>query len=110
MQLKSNLLRHPSPALPPAQMRELLRAAGGASAILIYAVPNSPLAQPWLAICGNVISAVAAIAVLRTVPMPWAPALAVAAAIFALMIPRALHPPGGAIALLACLLDLSRPH
>ncbi|WP_291731487.1 HPP family protein [Leisingera sp. F5] len=133
MQLKSNFLRHLSPALPPAQMRETLRAAAGAaagigvcalfalvwpeiagipmrllaplgaSAVLIYAVPNSPLAQPWSAICGNIVSAVAAVAVLQTVPMPWGPALAVAAAIFAMMIARALHPPGGAIALLAAL-------
>ncbi len=133
MQLKSNLLRHLSPALPPAQMREILRAMAGAaagigvcalfalvcpeiaglpmrllaplgaSAVLIYAVPNSPLAQPWSAICGNVVSAVAAVAVLQTVPVPWTPALAVAAAIFAMMIARALHPPGGAIALLAAL-------
>ncbi|WP_317387155.1 HPP family protein [Tritonibacter scottomollicae] len=133
MQLKSNLLRHLSPAVPPAQMREPLRAAAGAaagigvcalfalvwpeiagvpmhllaplgaSAVLIYAVPNSPLAQPWSAICGNVVSAVAAVAVLQAVPMPWGPTLAVAAAIIAMMIARALHPPGGAIALLAAL-------
>ncbi|WP_323778317.1 HPP family protein [Leisingera sp.] len=133
MQLNSNLLRHLSPALPPAHLRETLRAAAGAaagmgvcamfafawpeiagvpmrllaplgaSAVLIYAVPNSPLAQPWSAICGNVISAVAAVAVLQAVPVPWGPVLAVAAAIFAMIIARALHPPGGAIALLAAL-------
>ncbi|WP_417840195.1 HPP family protein [Tritonibacter scottomollicae] len=133
MQLKSNLLRYLSPALPPAQMWETLRAAAGAavgivgcalftlvctevagipmhllaplgaSAVLIYAVPNSPLAQPWSAIFGNTVSAVAAVAVLQIVPMPLGPALAVGAAIFAMMIARALHPPGGAIALLAAL-------
>nr|WP_264210556.1 HPP family protein [Leisingera thetidis] len=75
----------------------------GASAVLVFAVPNSPLAQPWSAVGGNVISAVAAVAVLQTVPSPWGPALAVAAAIFAMMLARALHPPGGAIALLAAL-------
>ncbi|UWQ33864.1 HPP family protein [Leisingera sp. M527] len=42
-----------------------LLAALGASAVLIYAVQNSPLAQPWSAICGNVVSAAAAVAVLQ---------------------------------------------
>ena len=128
-----NLLRNMSPALPPAQIRETLRASGGAvaglcacamfalawptiagvpiallaplgaSAVLVFAVPNSPLAQPWSAIGGNAVSAMAAVAVLQTAPLAWGPPLAVAAAITAMMFARALHPPGGAIALLAAL-------
>lgn len=75
----------------------------GATAVLVFAVPNSPLAQPWSAVVGNSVAAVAAVAVVTTVPSPWAPALAVGIAIAAMMMLRALHPPGGAVALLAAL-------
>ncbi|MEQ8431842.1 MAG: HPP family protein [Roseovarius sp.] len=76
----------------------------GASAVLIFAVPNSPLAQPFSAIAGNMVSALVAVAVLQVVPLQWAAvAVAVGAAIAAMMLVRALHPPGGAVALLAAL-------
>ena len=29
----------------------------GASAVLLFAVPSSPLAQPWSILCGNLVSA-----------------------------------------------------
>ncbi|MCB1411347.1 MAG: HPP family protein, partial [Rhodobacteraceae bacterium] len=35
----------------------ILIAPFGASAVLLFAVPNSPLAQPWSAVIGNGISA-----------------------------------------------------
>jgi CBS domain-containing membrane protein len=68
--------------------------------VLIFAAPNSPLAQPWPAVMGNVISAVVAIAVCKIVadPLLAAPA-AVGLAIFAMALCRATHPPGGAVAL-----------
>ena len=75
----------------------------GASAVLVFAVPNSPLAQPFSAVAGNMVSAFVAVAVLQAVPPPWAVAVAVGAAIAAMMLVRALHPPGGAVALLAAL-------
>lgn len=75
----------------------------GASAVLVFAVPNTPLAQPWSAVVGNVVSAAVAVAVLKAVPAPWAPPLAVGGAILAMQLARALHPPGAAIALLATL-------
>ena len=37
----------------------------GAAAVLLFAVPSSPLAQPWAVIGGNTLSAFAGIAVLR---------------------------------------------
>src|SRR3546814_17702810 len=43
----------------------LLIAPLGASAFLLFAIPNSPLAQPWSAVVGNTASALAAIAVLQ---------------------------------------------
>ncbi len=76
----------------------------GASAVLLFAVPNSPLAQPWSAVVGNTVSGIVAWAVLMLVPDPvLAPALAVGGAILAMSLLRALHPPGGAVALLSAL-------
>ncbi|MBI1172401.1 CBS domain-containing protein [bacterium] len=76
----------------------------GASAVLLFAVPNSPLAQPWSAVVGNTISGVVAWAVLLVVPdTVLAPALCVGGAILAMSLVRALHPPGGAVALLSAL-------
>lgn len=73
----------------------------GASAVLIYAVPNSPLAQPWSVIAGNTLSALVALALLTALPHgPWVAPLAVGLAIIAMMVGRALHPPGGAVAFL----------
>jgi CBS domain-containing membrane protein len=75
----------------------------GATAVLVFCVPNSPLAQPWSAIIGNVISALIALLVVSIVPAPWAAGVAVGGAIAAMMLVRALHPPGGAVALLVAL-------
>jgi CBS domain-containing membrane protein len=75
----------------------------GATAVLVFAVPNSPLAQPWSAVVGNVASALVAIAAVTLVPAPWVIGVAVGGAILAMMALRALHPPGGAVALLAAL-------
>lgn len=74
----------------------------GASAVLIFAVPASPLAQPWPVIGGNVISALVGIAIFRLVPHPaLAAGIAVGSAILVMSLLRCLHPPGGAAALTA---------
>ena len=76
----------------------------GATTVLLFAIPNSPLAQPWSALAGNTVSAIAALAVLWLVPPGiWIVPLAVGLAILAMTIVRALHPPGGAVAMLAAL-------
>lgn len=76
----------------------------GASAVLVFAVPSSPLAQPWSVIVGNTLSTLVGIACVRWVPdAAWAAALAVGAAIGLMFATRSLHPPGGAAALLAVL-------
>lgn len=75
----------------------------GATAVLVFCVPNSPLAQPWSAIVGNVTSALVALAAIQNVPAPWSAGIAVGGAITAMMFVRALHPPGGAVALLTAL-------
>lgn len=76
----------------------------GASAVLVFAVPASPLAQPWSVIGGNTVSALVGIACAVALPHgAAAAALAVAAAIALMFLLRCLHPPGGATALLAVL-------
>ncbi|WP_295987813.1 HPP family protein [uncultured Variovorax sp.] len=76
----------------------------GASAVLVFAVPASPLAQPWSVIGGNTLSAVVGIAAANWIPQPeLAAAVAVAGAIGLMFSARCLHPPGGAAALLAVL-------
>lgn len=72
----------------------------GASAVLLFAVPASPMAQPWPAIGGNVISALIGIGIAHNMPINALSAgLAVACAIGVMSLLRCLHPPGGAAAL-----------
>lgn len=80
----------------------LLIAPMGASAVLIFSFPSSPLAQPWPVIVGNSVSALVGIACAQLLPsQPATAALAVGLAILAMFMLRSLHPAGGAIALLA---------
>lgn len=82
----------------------MLIAPMGASAVLLFAVPASPLAQPWSIIGGNVISALIGVACAMLVPdQVLAASLAIGLAIAVMMLCRCLHPPGGAVALTALL-------
>lgn len=82
----------------------LLVAPMGASAVLLFAVPASPLAQPWPVIGGNTISALVGIAVARLIPDPMiAAGVAAGLAIGVMSALRCLHPPGGAAAITAVL-------
>lgn len=87
-----------SPAMP------WLVAPIGASAVLVFALPASPLAQPWPVVGGDLISVVIGLACAQLIPVPaLAAAAAVGAAIAAMSLCRCLHPPGGACALLGAL-------
>jgi CBS domain-containing membrane protein len=78
----------------------LLVAPIGASAVLVFAVPASPLAQPWPVIGGNMLSALWGLMIVQWVLAPVAAAgLAVGGAIVVMSLLRCLHPPGGAVAL-----------
>ncbi|MDD2180073.1 HPP family protein [Acidovorax sp. D2M1] len=72
----------------------------GASAVLVFGMPSSPLAQPWPVLGGSTLSAlVGAVCSALISDKALAGAVAVGLAI-ALMVPlRCLHPPGGAMAL-----------
>ena len=74
----------------------------GASAILLFVVPSSPMAQPWAIIGGNTISALIGVIIFHVVKEPLlASGLAVALSVLAMSVTRSMHPPGGAIALTA---------
>ncbi len=74
----------------------------GASAVLLFALPASPLAQPWSIVGGNIVSAIVGVACARLIDDPlMAGALAMPLAIAAMFALRCLHPPGGAIAMSA---------
>ncbi len=76
----------------------------GASAVLLFALPSSPLAQPWSVIGGNTLSALVGVICTQWLGATWlAAALAVAGAIALMLAARCLHPPGGAMALTAVL-------
>jgi CBS domain-containing membrane protein len=76
----------------------------GASAVLVFCLPASPLAQPWSVIGSSIVSALAGVACARWIPDPaLAAAAAVGAAVALMFALRCLHPPGGAMALLAVL-------
>ncbi len=82
----------------------LIAAPLGATAVLVYGVPDSPFAQPRNVIGGNFLSAAIALIVLHLFgPQPWVMALAVALSVKAMQLTRTVHPPGGAVALLGVL-------
>ena len=76
----------------------------GATAVLVFAVPGSPMAQPWAVVAGNSLSALVGLACVHLFRRPeLAAAVAVGSAIGLMMLLRCLHPPGGACALLCAL-------
>ena len=73
----------------------------GASSVLLFCLPASPMAQPWAVIGGNVVSGLMGVACVQFFgPGPLAAALATPLAIAAMFALRCLHPPGGATALM----------
>lgn len=74
----------------------------GASAVLLFALPASPMAQPWPIFGGSVASATIGVLVSRWLGHgPEAIGVAVAGAILVMSLLRCLHPPGGAVAMTA---------
>lgn len=81
-------------------------ASMGASAVLLFGVPHSPLSQPWAFVGGHLVSATVGVVAAVYVPDFFLGAgLAVGLSITAMYYLRCLHPPGGATALLAVIGD-----
>jgi CBS domain-containing membrane protein len=90
--------------LGPSASIPLLIAPMGASAVLLFALPASPLAQPWSIVGGNLVSGAVGVTCALTIVDPVvAAAIAIAGAIGAMFACRCIHPPSGAVALTAVL-------
>lgn len=75
----------------------MLIAPFGASCVLLFAVPSSPLAQPANVIGGHVVASALALMLRMVLPGEWwAIALAVGIAITVMAALRLTHPPAGA--------------
>ena len=87
-----------------AGMDEWLMASLGASALLVFALPGSPMAQPWAVIAGNTLSALIGITAAKFISEPLlAMPIAAACSIMGMFALRCLHPPAAAVALIAVL-------
>ena len=83
---------------------EWLMASLGASALLVFALPGSPMAQPWAVIAGNTLSALVGITTIHVVSQPLlAMPLAASISILGMFILRCLHPPAAAVSLIVVL-------
>ncbi|MEI9996953.1 MAG: HPP family protein [Rhizomicrobium sp.] len=75
----------------------LLIAPFGASCVLVFALPHSPLAQPRNVIGGHLVSATVGVCVCALFgAVPWSFGLAVGLAIALMELTGTLHPPAGA--------------
>jgi CBS domain-containing membrane protein len=80
----------------------LMLASMGASTCLLFAIPHSPLAQPWPVFGGHLISAVVGLACAHWISVPAiATASAVALAIAGMYYLRCIHPPSAGTAMIA---------
>lgn len=86
--------------LPSGHYHLLMLASMGASTVLLFAAPHSPMAQPWNLVIGHLVSALlgwlVGILIADTIV---AAAIAVGLAILFMHLLDALHPPGAATAL-----------
>jgi len=75
----------------------LLMAPFGATCVLLFSLPGSPLSQPVNVIGGHFISTAIGILLFQLLPLEWwSPALAVGLAITMMAVLRVTHPPAGA--------------
>lgn len=86
----------------------LIAAPMGATAVLVFGVPDSPLAQPRNVIGGNFWGALVSILSVQFFgTAPWVMALAVATTIKLMKLTRTIHPPSGAVALIGVMSGVS---
>lgn len=84
----------------------LVVAPFGASTVLLFGHPSSPLAQPRNIVLGNTVAAVVSVGCVGLLgTTPWSMGLAVGLTIAMGQQLRCLHPPAGAVALLGVLLQ-----
>lgn len=87
--------------LPDGGHPLMLFASMAAVAVLIYAAPHSPMAQPWPLLVGNLLSGTIGWMCSVSISNPiLAAACAVGLAILVMHLTHSLHPPGGATAMI----------
>lgn len=80
----------------------------GATCVIAFVLPDSPLARPRNIIGGHVVSALVGLVMLHTAGAhPWSIALAVGLAILMMQLTDTLHPPAGANPLVVMLTGAS---
>ena len=90
--------------LPAGGGVSYLLAPLGATSVILFALPHSPLAQPWSLAGGLLVSALIGHAVGSWVQPAWlAIGLALGLAIWLTALLRCVHPPGGAMAVVFAL-------
>ena len=78
----------------------MIVASMGASAIILFFIPGSPLAQPWPIIGGQMVSAIVGVYCALNITEPsTAAASAVGGSILMMLLMRCLHPPAAATSL-----------
>jgi len=86
---------------------EFIIGSFGASSVLLFAIPLSPLSQPRNFVGGHLLSAIVGctsrLALAESVDIWFAAAIAVAFAIVVMQLTETVHPPAGATALIAVL-------
>ncbi|MEM5528477.1 HPP family protein [Gammaproteobacteria bacterium AS21] len=83
-----------------------LMAPFGASTVLVFALPNSPLAQPKNVIFGHLLTAAVGLFFVQFVGVyPWSLALATGISVTLMLLTNTTHPPAGANPILVMLLN-----
>ncbi len=83
-----------------------LMAPFGASAVLVFGLPQSPLAQPKNVIIGHVLTATVGLLFVQFVGVqPWSLGLATGVGISLMLLTKTTHPPAGANPILVMLLN-----
>lgn len=85
-----------------AQGMAIILASTGASAILIFFLPFSPVSQPWNLVGGHLVSAVVGVSCYIFIPSSvLAASASIPLAMLLMHLARCMHPPGGATAITA---------
>ena len=85
-----------------AEGMPLIMASTGASAILVFSLPFSPVSQPWNLVGGHLVSATVGVSCYYLVPNELvASSLSIPLAMLGMHYLRCMHPPGGATAITA---------
>ena len=87
-----------------SDVNEWLKASLGASSLLVFALPQSPMAQPWAVITRNTLSTLVGITTFHFIDQSLlAIPLAASLSILGMFILQCSHPPAAAVALITVL-------